>query len=113
MLPDAWWFRPDGKRMTKADWSDTGRRVLGVFLNGDAIPDSAPDGAQRRGGSFLVLHNTGAEDATFRLPPSRFGRRWTIECTTAAIETEPGAWSARGGDELTSPSYSVMVLRRC
>ena len=33
-LPDVWWFRPDGRRMTQRDWQRQDARVLGVFLNG-------------------------------------------------------------------------------
>src|SRR6184192_2637671 len=32
-LPDVYWFRPDGRRMTRRDW-DSGPPRLGVFLNG-------------------------------------------------------------------------------
>ena len=39
-LPDVWWFRPDGRRMTKADWDDGGTRLLGMFLNGEEIVDA-------------------------------------------------------------------------
>ncbi|WP_421118631.1 glycogen debranching protein GlgX [Aquihabitans daechungensis] len=111
-LPDAWWFRPDGSRMTKADWDDGGRRVVGLFLNGDAIADLAPDGERVRGGSFLVLHNTGPDDAAFVLPSRRFGRRWTRELDTSQADAGPGEWSGRSGDEVPVPGYSVVVLRR-
>ena len=38
-VPDAWWFRPDGRRMTKRDWESA--HVVGMFLNGEEI--AAPD----------------------------------------------------------------------
>src|SRR5438105_14098689 len=31
-LPDAWWFRADGRRMTQRDWTRAEKRRLGVFL---------------------------------------------------------------------------------
>ena len=34
-LPDAWWFRTDGRRMTRRDWENPEHRWLGVFLNGE------------------------------------------------------------------------------
>jgi glycogen operon protein len=111
-LPDAWWFRPDGTRMTKADWDDGERRVLGLFLNGDGIADLGPDGERLRGGSFLVLHNTGADDASFVLPSRRFGRRWQVELDTSQPDAGPGEWSGRPGDEVPVRSFSVVVLRR-
>ena len=36
-LPDAWWFRPDGRRMTQREWTNPDTRTLGVFLNGREI----------------------------------------------------------------------------
>ena len=48
-LPDVWWFRPDGRRMTQRDWEDHGAHVVGVFLNGEEIADRTPEGrADRR-----------------------------------------------------------------
>ena len=44
--PDIWWFRPDGRRMTQADWSRGDAFALGAFLNGAEIPTL---GARRRG----------------------------------------------------------------
>ena len=35
-LPDVWWFRLDGRRMTRRDWENPDHRSLGVFLNGQA-----------------------------------------------------------------------------
>ena len=43
VLPDAWWFRTDGHKMTRVDW-DQGEPALGLFLNGDAIPIPGPHG---------------------------------------------------------------------
>ena len=37
-VPDAWWFRPDGRKMTAADWARGDACALGVFLNGGEIP---------------------------------------------------------------------------
>ena len=47
-LPDAWWFRPDGRRMTQHDWS-TGAHWLGLFLNGEGIAAPGPGGGAGRG----------------------------------------------------------------
>jgi glycogen operon protein len=111
-LPDAWWFREDGTKMTKADWHDGRRRTLGLFLNGDAIEDVAADGERLRGGSFLVLFNTGPDDAVFRLPARRFGRRWRLELDTTQVDAGAGEWSGRSGDDAPVPAWSVVVLRR-
>ena len=42
-LPDVWWFRADGRKMTRRDWQG-GEHVLGMFLNGREIPTPGPHG---------------------------------------------------------------------
>jgi glycogen operon protein len=107
-LPDVWWLRPDGRRMTQQDWHDGA--VLGVFLNGDAIPDRTPAGERVRDDSFLVLLNAGAEPVAFRLPAARFGRRWALELSTADPDAEPRAWRYR--ETVALEPRALVVLRR-
>jgi isoamylase len=111
-LPDVWWFRPDGRRMTKRDWDDGGARVLGMFINGDEI--AAPDrqGRSVRDDSFLLLFNAHHEDCEFKLPPGRFGRRWEIELRTDDPDAEPARQQASAGELLTVSSRSLTLLRR-
>ena len=35
--PTSWWFRPDGRKMTRRDWERGGGPRLGVFLNGEEL----------------------------------------------------------------------------
>jgi isoamylase len=109
-LPDAWWFRTDGRRMTKRDWE--GAHVVGMFLNGEEI--AAPDEQGRRvvDESFLLLFNGSHEDVEFKLPPTRFGRRWEVVLRTDDPDAEPGAGQASAGELLGLPHLSLMVLRR-
>ena len=51
-LPDVWWMRPDGRRMTRRDWDNTESRAIGVFLNGDEL--RRRDAARRGGARRLV-----------------------------------------------------------
>jgi glycogen operon protein len=85
-LPDVWWFRPDGRRMTQKDWQRQDAHSLGVFLNGLEIPNLTPDGKDIVDDSFLLLFNAYADPITFTLPTRRFGPRWRVE-----IVTVPGA----------------------
>jgi glycogen operon protein len=108
-LPDVWWLRRDGLRMAQHDWQ-RGGSVLGVFLNGREIPDRTPDGQPIVDDSFIVLMNAGPEDVTFRLPPSRFGRVWTLELSTAD-PTLTGV-TYRHRESLELPARSLLLLRR-
>jgi isoamylase len=107
-LPDAWWFRPDGRRMTKRDWDES--HVVGMFLNGEAI--AAPDAKGERvvDDSFLLLFNGSHDDVEFKLPPSRFGRRWAVELRTEDGSFGDGKPSA--GELVTVPELSLILLRR-
>jgi glycogen operon protein len=108
-LPDIWWFRPDGRRMTRRDWQQDQGHRLGVFLNGDAINELTPNGEPVADDSFLLLFNAFWEPVVFTLPPPRFGRRWTLELTTADGEVGE-VFPARGLVPLDA--RSTVVLRR-
>jgi isoamylase len=109
-LPDIWWFRPDGRRMTRRDWQQEDGHRLGVFLNGEAINDVTPAGEPIEDDSFLLLFNAHHEPVVFTLPPPRFGRRWTQELSTADPSSSGEVFPGRGLVPLEG--RSVVVLRR-
>jgi glycogen operon protein len=110
-LPDAWWFRADGRKMTKSDWDD-GEPVLGLFLNGDEIPNPGPHGERIRDDSFLLLFNAHNAERTITLPRHHFGASWTLEFDTAEPDAEPGSSTHAAREELTLPDHSMVVLKR-
>jgi glycogen operon protein len=110
-LPDAWWCRADGRRMTNADWQD-GDRALGLFLNGLEIRDVGERGQEITDDSFLLLFNGNHEDRVFVLPRRRYGTRWTLALSTADPWSAPGEATFGAGTELTLVSHSILVLRR-
>ena len=98
-----WWFRADGRKMTSRDWQH-GEAVLGMFLNGQAIPTPGPHGEEVEDDSFVLLFNAHDEDREFKLPRRRMGARWELELCTADPDAEAG--SARydaAGARSTSP----------
>ena len=111
-LPDAWWFRPDGLRMTRRNWQDDGARCLGVFLNGLEIPGIDDAGERITDDSFLALFNAGGEDRDFRLPTRRFGAMWAIELTTAEPDRLPGGMRVAPRGTVPVPAWSTVLLRR-
>jgi isoamylase len=110
-LPDAWWFRPDGRKMTARDWQD-GEPVLGLFLNGRRIPYQGPHGEQIEDDSFLMLVNASFDQHSFRLPAARLGEEWLHELSTHEPEREPGDSRHRARSELTLPAHALTLLRR-
>ena len=88
-LPDAWWFRSDGRKMARANWDNPDERVLGLFLNGQAMPEVTRRGERITDDSFLVLVNGHHETVTFTLPAMRFGKRWCLEISTTDPHHRP------------------------
>jgi isoamylase len=111
-LPDVWWMRPDGRRMTQRDWRRGDARSIGVFLNGDEIHAETPKGDPVVDHSFLLLFNAHHESIEFKLPTKRFGTRWKLELSTAEPALEPGARSYPARAALVVGSRSVVVFRR-
>jgi glycogen operon protein len=110
-LPDVWWFRPDGRKMTRRDWQD-GERVLGMFLNGQEITTLGPRGEDIEDDSFVVLVNAHDEDRAFMLPRRRFGAQWSLELSTADPEAQPDSVSYGARTEIEVISRSIVILKR-
>jgi isoamylase len=110
-LPDVWWFRLDGLKMTRRDWQD-GEHVLGMFLNGREITNSRPHGEDVEDDSFLLLFNAHEEERTFMLPRRRFGARWTLELSTADPDALAGSTSYGARTEVPVVSRSILILKR-
>jgi isoamylase len=110
--PDIWWFRPDGRAMTRADWERGDALAVGAFLNGAEIAAETRQGEPIVDDSFLVLFNAWRDPLAFRLPPVRFGRRWELELSTADPGLEPGAWETAVRSTIEVPGRSLLLLRR-
>ena len=110
-LPDVWWFRADGRKMTRRDWQG-GEHVLGMFLNGKEIDTPGPRGEDVEDDSFLLLFNADREDRAFTLPRRRFGAQWALELSTADPEAEPGSAATAPGPRSRSIARSIVVLKR-
>jgi glycogen operon protein len=110
-LPDVWWFRVDGHRMTSRDWNE-GEPVLGMFLNGRAIPTLGPHGERVEDDSFLLLFNAHGEDRRFKLPRRIGAERWELELCTADPAAQPGSASYPAGELLTVIAHSITILKQ-
>ena len=110
-LPDVWWFRPDGRKMTQRDWQH-GEAVLGMFLNGDAIIETDERGEQVHDDSFVLLFNGHAEDREFRLPRRRMAAGWELELTTADPNAEAGSARYDPQELINVTAHSITILKR-
>ena len=80
---DIGWFRPDGRRMTDADWGVGYAKSLGILLNG-AVP-TGPDrhGRQVQDASFYLALNAWEQPLGFRLPAKQWGGPWQVVLDTS------------------------------
>jgi glycogen operon protein len=111
-LPDVWWFRPDGRRMTTPDWTRPDAHVLGVFLNGDELLERDARGNIVTDDSFLLLLNAHHEDVEFLLPSDRFGKRWVVELTTADKEERQRGKEQDARGPVAVMERSLLLMRR-
>jgi isoamylase len=111
-VSDIGWFRRDGSEMTATEWSDGFAKSLGVFLNGEAIPDPGPRGERVCDDSFLLLFNAHHAPVSFTLAPEKWGVEWTVVIDTTDPLLEAGVFFHKAGEQLTVGAISAMVLRR-
>jgi len=114
-VKDIGWFTPDGTEMDEAEWQAPDVSTLGVFLNGEEIPDQDPRGGRIVDASFMLLLNGGGEPALFKLPGEPWAKEYELLADTAlAFVRPPGADapSYMAGEELSMASRSLAVLRK-
>ncbi len=111
-LPDVWWFRPDGRRMTQRDWTRADARELGVFLNGDELREKTRQGAPVVDDSFLLLFNAHHEDVDFQLPSQSFGAQWELALSTTDPDAQPGSRLLDALATVPVAARSLLVLMR-
>ena len=108
-LPDAWWFRADGNKMTSARLALRATRSLGLFLNGDEIPYRSRRGRRITDDSFLLLVNAHHEDETFRLAGAALRR---LLGGGRGHRRRRSRWATRfdAHTEVTMQSRSMLVM---
>ena len=104
---DVTWLDAGGTRMEGDDWSH--HRVLGMLLDGGAIPTRTRRGRRVKGNSFLVYANLHHEAADVALP-AEVDASWRVELMSDGSlaegeQLEPGA-------TFSMPDRCVLVLRR-
>ena len=110
---DIGWFKPNGEQMTDDDWNNAFARSLGLYLNGDALPDPDSHGERLVDDSFYILFNAHYERITFRLPTYAWGQRWAkVIDTNNPVPDLRQQQELQAGQDVSVQEYSVVVLRR-
>ena len=108
---DIAWFRPDGRQMTDADWDTSFARVIGVLLNGSAIPTLDPRGDNVVDDDFYVAFNADPEPIDLVLPDGD-DRPWLVVIDTSDGFVEDNGREVSPEDTFTLAGRSSLVLRR-
>ena len=70
--------------MTPDDWQTGYAKSLGVFLNGDTLPDPDRHGRLLSDDTFLLLFNAHYDEVGSLLPGEKMGQQWLTHVDTAA-----------------------------
>src|SRR4029453_13911257 len=88
-VKDIGWFTPDGAEMDETHWRASDVSTLGVFLNGEELPDRGPRGQRMVDASFLLLFNGGTEPALFTLPGDPWAKESELVAATGLASVAP------------------------
>jgi glycogen operon protein len=94
---DVAWLKPDGHEMTPDEWQKDFARCLGMWLNGQQLPETDYRGYPLHDASFLVLFNAHHDLIEFHLPEPGAGIGWHCEVDTSYDTGLPSRQDAAGG----------------
>ncbi len=106
---DVAWLKPDGTEMTTEEWEKEFARSLGMWLNGEWLPETDERGRQLQDSSYLVLFNAHHDPVEFKLP-DRFS--WRTEVDTAFDTGEPPPDAPAPEGQYSVQGRSLVVLRQ-
>ncbi|MCX5194266.1 glycogen debranching protein GlgX [Streptomyces sp. NBC_00249] len=110
-LRDLAWFTPAGAEMTERDWYAPAA-ALGLYLSGRDIPGRDERGRQVSDDSFLALLHAGDRPVEWVLPGPPWADAYELVLDTSReSQAAPPATRHRGGEGLTVPARSVLLLR--
>ncbi|MDZ7585454.1 MAG: glycogen debranching protein GlgX [Thiobacillus sp.] len=109
---DIAWFTPGGEQMREEDWGEWFAKSLGIFINGDTIPNPNTHGDPVTDASFYLIFNAHYEPLNFRLPVADWGQRWVKVLDTADGFIGEGERRLEAGTELAVGAKSIKVYRR-
>ena len=108
---DIAWFTHTGQQMNDEQWGEGFAKSLGVFINGDTIPNPNARGEPVTDASFFVIFNAHYEALDFVLPAENWGRQWVMLLDTAQGWISDGSPLQADAKLMVAPK-SVVLLQR-
>ena len=109
---DVEWIKPDGQEMTTEEWEKDFARSLGMWLNGEQLPETDDRGHPLHDDSFLVLFNAHDDKIDFRLPEAEAGVAFWPEIDTSYDTGIPRSELFRPNTIYPLQGRSLVVLRQ-
>ena len=108
---DIAWFDHTGQQMSDQQWKEGFAKSLGVFINGETIPNPNARAEPVVDDSFFLIFNSHYEMLEFALPLPAWGSHWglVLDTTRGWISDVP---RLPAGATLGVPAQSVVVLQR-
>ena len=105
------WFKPDGQHMGGDDWGTWFARSVGIFLNGEAIPEPDERGRRIVDDSMFLMFNGDASPIEFTLPDSTYGETWSPILDTYRKHESEEFHTAGSVVRLEARSVTMLVAR--
>ena len=109
---DVAWLMPDGHEMTPEEWDKDFARCLGMWLNGERLPETDERGRPLHDASFLVLFNAHHDLIEFRLPDPGPHGAWRGEVDTSTETGDVPAECMSPRETYPLQGRSLVVLRQ-
>lgn len=110
-VEDIAWFNTDGTEMSEENWKQDYAKTLGIFLNGKGIPTPGPKGEKLLDDNFFIIFNAYHDALEFKLPPSKFGRKWTKVLDTGKNYFEETGEAFKASATINIEGRSVVLLK--
>jgi isoamylase len=108
---DIAWFTHSGEQMVEEHWGEWFAKSLGVFINGDTIPNPNTRGDPVTDSSFYLIFNAHSEALAFTLPEKSWGKRWLtlLDTVMGWVDEAP---LIKAGARLKVAPRSIVLLQR-
>jgi isoamylase len=110
-VEDIAWFLPDGSEMSEEHWNQDFAKSLAIFLYGAGLRSRGPRGEQIFDDSFYVIFNASHVPLEYKLPPEKYGTRWTKILDTSEDLADEAGETFGAGETITIEGWSVVLLQ--
>ncbi len=109
-VKDIIWLTPDGAPMAEENWGEGHVLSLGVYLNGETIPNPNHRGEPVIDDSFYVMFNAHHEPVEFVIVGARWHARWQVVLDTGRGGFPESETPLSADDRMTLAPYSMAVI---